>query len=279
MKRFTCYFLYVTGLISEEIFGPIARGLTQSASVCDFELVSERLDGEAARCFSEMLQTKRNLKALSITIRFFGENERQAVLQSITTALTRPGSLLHSLEYTQTESSEDDAQRDFLPFLQGVAMSNLKRFKIRLLSQEQFLSLVDIFPLLRLDEIEILVDADIPLADGAVTDAILGAAKRNLSLRSIKVTKSGNPDMLSQAEHQRRLTFYYTRNEGLGEWVENPGTIRDQKLWPLALSLAGKAHHPDHLFRGLMSAVGKDYFKKFETDAPEKAQKSKCTQD
>jgi len=33
--------------------------------------------------------------------------------------------------------------------------------------------------------------------------------------------------------------------------------------------MAGNSQPPDNLYRGLLSAVGKDYFKKFETDAPD----------
>ena len=57
---------------------------------------------------------------------------------------------------------------------------------------------------------------------------------------------------------KKTLAFYAKRNERLDQWVENPETVVDRKVWPNALGLAERAG-PDALFRGLRLVLDRNY--------------------
>jgi len=195
----------------------------------------------------------------------------QAVLDSIATALTRPDSPLRCFEYVRDFSQLPIGNDRFLALLRAAADSKLNRFKLGCLaSPQQLQSLTAIFPSLRIQEFDIL--ACRPLAEENVVQDILGAVKKNFTLRSVKgrylnVRSNPNPfsfwievpshEMFARPADQQRLAFYLHRNERMDQWVGNQTTL-DRKLWPEALALARKAGR-DTLFQSLLSVLGSDY--------------------
>ena len=84
--------------------------------------------------------------------------------------------------------------------------------------------------------------------------------KNNFSLRSLKAEMLDNveSDLFVSVEDKKTLAFYANRNEHLDQFVDNPETVKQRKLWPEALGLAQRAG-PDALFRGLHSVLESDY--------------------
>lgn len=248
--------------LNGEKLTPIARGLINSASVCNFNISRTSFNDESARVFQEILQDKENLASLSLKSVFFkGENE-SGVLESIATALTRPHSQLRCLEYESALFSHPLQDKSLLMLLRAVEKSKLHRFKIGMLnSQLQMQSLTQMVPSLRLQELEITFRHFLDVQ--TMNHEVLGVVKKNFSLRSVKgfyfsLPREQEPiPLFNQVEDQRRLAFYLNRNERLGDWVDNVERL-DRKLWPHAIGLAEQAGR-DTLFASLQSVLGKDY--------------------
>ena len=85
---------------------------------------------------------------------------------------------------------------------------------------------------------------------------LLSAVKNNFSLRSVKAELFAT-DLFDDGNKQT-LEFFANRNDRLEQWADNPETVEQRKLWPDALGLAERAG-PDALFRGLRSALERDY--------------------
>jgi len=255
------------GRMIGEKFTPIARGLINSASVCNFNVSSTHFNDGGTRVFQEILDDKQNLASLSLNNVTFGEDNRSrpAVLDSVATALSLPNSRMRCFEYETNLAilSHPLDDNSLWTLLRAVAKSKLHRFKIGTLnSQIQMQSLAEIVPLLRLQELEISFCP--PLDERTVTRAMLVAVKKNFSMRSVKGFDQGpnrlwREPVFTQVEVQRRLAFYFNRNERLDDWVDSVERL-DRKLWPNALELAEQAGR-DTLFTSLQSVLGSDYVK------------------
>ena len=97
----------------------------------------------------------------------------------------------------------------------------------------------------------------------AIRQDLLHAVENNFSLRAVKAKMLADgdeteTDLFESAEDKHRLAFYANRNESLDQWVDNPVTVEQKKVWPEALSLAERAG-PNALFRGLHSVLQSDY--------------------
>ena len=96
-----------------------------------------------------------------------------------------------------------------------------------------------------------------------VKQDFLLAIQNNFSLRSVTSIVFDDDsdiyesDLFQSAEDKQSLAFYANRNECLDQWVDNPKTVKQQKVWPDGLALAEKAG-PNSLFRGLRSILGSD---------------------
>lgn len=235
---------------------PISEGLINCASVCDVTFETVEFNDENTAKILGILQNKRNLRSLSLKNVYFGVDNGKAddVLESISTALTRPGSLLRSFEYDC--NLEHVADGSILTLFRAIAKSPLKRFKFGIISQQQMQAFADNVPSMRVQELEVSVSRFID--QQIVKKALFRAIGKNFSVRSVKCSRDAR-SLFSRDEDQRRLTFYINRNERLDEWVENKTTL-DEKLWPEALRLAARAGK-DTLFRSLKSVLGSDYVK------------------
>lgn len=252
---------FLTERISGEWFRPIAEGLINSNSVCELSMAMMFFnDDEGTRLFQGILQNKQNLTFLSLhTVSFRGE---PAVLESICTALTHPSSSLRCLELNKTFAGDS-----FSPLLRAVANSKLKRFKFGTInSLQQLQSLTDIIPLLPIRELEIWFAAGLfhghRHAEETVRQDILRSVKKNFCLRSVVgstifVGPLHRRPMFNRDEEQRRLAFFFSRNERLDQWIDNPTTL-DQKLWPKALAVAAQAGR-DKLYTSLRSVLTSNY--------------------
>ena len=120
-------------------------------------------------------------------------------------------------------------------------------------SNQQFLSLADSIPRMRVKELKVVFDS--VSDEESIEQLLLQAVRNNFSLRSIR-GEHWERDLFDD-DDKARLVFYANRNELLDQWVDNSETV-GRKLWPEAMKLAEQAG-PDSLYRGLRSVLGGDY--------------------
>ena len=234
---------------------PVAQAIIGSKCVsklrfrrCQFS------DEETTTIFRSILQNKRNLSSLHLVQCHFRGGQ---VHETIMSALLQPRSPLRSFELQDSRlSTLPNGQ--FQNLLRAVEKSKLNHFTIGYItSQQQLHVLADSIPLMRLKELKVVVESD--LGEENAKQLLLQAVKNNFSLRSVKCNRSlnGSSDIFN-ADDRTRLVFYADRNERLDQWVDNPETVDDRKVWPEALKLAEKAG-PDSLFRGLRLVLESDH--------------------
>ena len=141
----------------------------------------------------------------------------------------------------------------FKNLLRVIEKSKLERFRIGYIqTPQQLQTLTESIPSMKLKELEVHFRDDEDEAGGefdreTIRQDLLQAVKNNFSLLSVKCSRFDNND-------KQTLAFYANRNKCLDQWVDNPETIDDRKVWPEALGLAQRAG-PDALFRGLRSVL------------------------
>jgi len=249
---------------------PFAQSLIQSQIVCELSFRFYRfIDEESTAIFRSILQEKRNLTSLRLHNCSF--SERVQAYDAIISTLSRPDSVLRTLEFESTMALFAVGQLQSL--FRVVEKSKLECFKIgEIRSREQLRTLTQSIPSMCIKELTIVFDSDID--EGAAKREVLQAVKNNFSLRSVKGEEAfrrrdtfnhndkkrlvRRRDTFNHNE-KRRLVFYANRNESLDQWVKNPETV-DQKVWPDALQLAQKAGL-DSLFRGMRLVLESDYVK------------------
>jgi len=260
----------------ENQFRPIAQAMTSSE--CVSELKFSRvifLDGGSIAQFQSILQNKRNLTSLCLGCCNFVQRQ---VSEAILSLLTQPDSVLRCFEFHSYDSLEEEFPRiQFENLLQAIQESRLlERCQIGSIETPNYLqALTQRIPSMKLKELEVRVwtfddsgNEDEPEGEfgrETIRQELLLAAKNNFSLLSLEGKFSyfdvDEPDTdlfdLS-VEDKERLEFYANRNKRLNQWVDNPVTVEQRKVWPEALGLAGRAG-PNALFRGLRSVLERDY--------------------
>ena len=143
----------------------------------------------------------------------------------------------------------------FENMLRAIERSKLKRFKIGTIrTQQQLQILTQSIPSMKLPDLVIRYDGG---EVQNVKEELLQAVKNNFTLLSVKGETYEAIDRFNQSD-KHRLAFYANRNENLNQWVDNPETVEQRKVWPEALGLAQRAG-PDALFRSLRSVLESDY--------------------
>lgn len=240
---------------------PIAQGIIHSASVSELKLSGFAFQGrETVAQFRNILQSKPNLTSLClhycIGCRIFHE--------AVMSALRRSSSLLRCFEFLGRDFRTTFPDGQLGPLLQVIEKSNtLERFAIgEIGSQQQLELLTRSIPSMRVKELEIHVHNH---GGDNMKESVLEAVKNNFSLRSVTGRQIRHGDfanagagLFDEDDDQQRLAFYADRNQRVEQWVENPETVVDQKVWPDALMLAQRAG-PDSLFRGLRSVFESEY--------------------
>ena len=262
--------LRVADFRNEQLFRPIAQGIINSECVSELKLFDCRFhDSGSFAQLQSILQNKRNLTSLCLNECRFGGGQ---VHEDIISIVSRPDSLLRCFEFQNAWSGYPwEVVFPRIPFealLRAIKKSKLKRFQIGNMETLDYLPvLTQSIPSMKLKELELKfwVDEDRDDEDSddedepegefnreAIRQDLLHAVKNNFSLVSVKAELSGT-DLFDNGGKQT-LAFYANRNESLDQWVDNPETIVDRKVWPNALGLAERAG-PDALFRSLRSVL------------------------
>jgi len=244
---------------SERQFSLIAQAIINSEFVSELKFSYIRFEDRINLAqLRGILQNKRNLTSLCFECcDFFGEGQ---IHRDILSFLSRMRSLLRCFEF----KNFGDVDRAF----PGVQFKNLlqviqnckllESLKIGTIhSQQQLQTLTESIPSMRIRELDVAFGGQILLGNPNLKHNLLLAIKNNFSLHSVK-GKMRNDDLFGTAEDKQTLAFYANRNESLDQWVDNPETIVEQKVWPNALGLAERAG-PSALCRGLHSVLETDY--------------------
>ena len=257
----------------ERQFSLIAQAITSSECVSELELYECQFTGhESFAQLQSILQNKRNLTTLCLDCCSFVGGQ---VHHDIISLLSRPDSPLRCFEFQSHGNLEEFPGVHFRNLLQAIQMSKLERFEIGTIrTQQQLQTLTESIPSMHIRELEVDFwydegnddeDDEVgELSREAIRQHLLRAVKNNFSLRTVKAEMFTETDdeidgtnLFERAEDKQALAFYANRNATLDQWVDNPVTIEQQKVWPDALSLAERAG-PNAFFRGLRSVLQSD---------------------
>jgi len=246
----------------ESLIRPIAQAITRSESVSELKFEECYFH---QRNIQSILQNKRNLSSLSLLSCDFNGGQLHG---DIISTLSRPDSLLRCFEFQGDVEGEFRGIK-FKNLLRAIEKSKLERCKIGLMqTQQQLQALTESIPSMKLKELELAFlhddegsdDEEGEFSQETIRQHLLLAIKNNFSLLSAKAEMMALGeafDLLESAEDKQTLAFYANRNKSLDQWVDNPETVEQRKLWPDALGLAERAG-PDALFRGLRSVLESD---------------------
>ena len=215
----------------------------------------------SSRAFS---RTSETCQLCACRIAFFGGGQLNG---DIISTLLRPDSHLQCFEFYCDELEQTIPDIQFKNLVGAIEKSKLERFQIGSIeTPHQLQILTQSIPLMKLKELEIKFWYDEGNDDDEedrgefsreiIRQDLLHAVRNNFSLRSLKA--EGSETDLFDNDDKQTLAFYVNRNESLDEWVDNPETVEQRKVWPEALGLAERAG-PDALFRGLHSVLQTDY--------------------
>ena len=230
---------------TEEMFRPIAEGLTRSRTVvgtsvenCDFT------DTGSVGLVGNLIRSKRNLR--SLTLRSCDFDEPAVVQSALREALLRHDSSLRSL-CLDGRLVINMSIADFCTLLGAVQKSKLEEFSIGGISNSSrhFRALLESLPAMKIKK---LIFRDYLGVDARRLEMLL-ALKQNFSLQSARIGWLDD-------EEDERLQFYLTRNKRLAQWVDNPASV-PQPLWPEALRLALEAGE-ETLYRSLQAVLGNE---------------------
>ena len=258
-------FELVRASFSERQFPLIAQAITSSECVSKLKFLRCRFEHQSSIAqLRSILQNKRNLTSLCLDGCVFDEGQ---IYGDIISILSRPDSVLRCFELYHG-NLEPNIQ--FKNLLRAIERSKLERFQIGCIeTTHQLQILTQSIPLMKLKELEIEFwnyegsdDEDEDDEEGefsreTIRQDLLHAVQNNFSLRSLKAELSYGEHLFDNDDKQT-LAFYANRNESLDQWVDNPETVKQQKVWPEALSLAERAG-PDAFFRGLRSVLQSDH--------------------
>jgi len=263
-------------------FPSIAQAITSSECISELKICRcEFPEQSSIDQLQSILQNKRNLTSLCLESCNFGRGQLH---EDIISVISRPGSLLQCFEFQSYRPLEEAFPGvQYKNLLRAIEKSKLERFRIQsFVTLQQLQTLTQSIPAMKLKELEILFFHD--EEEGGIFQAIveglrnaltlcglcgiggfgqetirqdlLHAVKNNFSLRSLKAYVEAN--LFVTRQNKKTLAFYANRNEQLDQFVNNPESVKQRKLWPEALGLAQRAG-PDALFRGLRLALESDY--------------------
>jgi hypothetical protein len=236
-------FKLIRSVVQVDTFRPIAQGLIQCASVTDVKFSWCRFDSQdEVLLLNSILESKSNLQSLTLVSCSVHQDGRRSLRSAIFNVL-QPHSLLRSLVLYDYQSHLSlscyglDTAQDFNRLLTAVERSALKRFSIgRIVSREECLALIASIPRMQVGALEFSFQGNLRDMKGD----ILGAIKRNASLRTIVANNFDEGDRI-------KLNSYSSRNKFLAEWMENPN-VMSKTAWPEAL-VAAQPSGPDTVFR------------------------------
>ena len=239
--------------IAERMFRPIAQGITNSESVSELKFHSCVFDDRNSFAqLQSILQNKRNLTSLCLHYCSFGGGQVHEVIIS---TLSRQDSLLRCFEFQSRNNALEGEFPNFRTLLRAIEKSKLERFKIGINQiQQQMRTLAQSIPSMKLKELVIQCNGAVRRD---VKEELIQALKNNFTLLSVKFESYGRY-AFDNDDDKARLAFYRNRNTRLDQWVDNPETVEQQKVWPEALNRAQRAG-PGSLFRGLRSVLQSDY--------------------
>jgi len=246
-------------MFTEESFRPICQALIRSTTVSEVQFgFCFFADLASMDLFGQMIETKPNLQSLGMEICSFLATAYQLLRDSLSAVLLRPNSPLRSFELIQFDLSSIFPGPTFGALLIAVGRGTLKRFSIGFIySEVQFQTLRRSLPVMKIQDLVFeLRERELGRDGGNRKQALLEAAKRNFSLRSLKGTFVDDDDdrPFFTNDDNIRLQFYFDRNERLAQWVASPATV-PRLLWPDALGLALKAGETS-LYRSLQAVLG-----------------------
>ena len=252
-----------TAFTNERLFRPISQAITSSECVSELRFAHNVFStGNTSALFQSILRNKRNLTTLCL--HFSGVNDEQ-LHEDIISTLSRPDSLLRCFEFqSHLEGTFPGIQ--FRNLLRVIENSKLERFRIGYIqTPQQLQTLTESIPSMKLKGLEVDLrnyEEEGEFDRETIRQDLLHAVKNNFSLQSVKARILDvfmvESDLFDSVDEKQRLAFYANRNERLDQWVDNPETVEQQKVWPKVLALAEKAGS-DPLFRGLRSVLGRDY--------------------
>ena len=242
----------------------ISTFVNTASSITSFRLICcdmEPADREqGARDLAAALQRntklhKRNLTSLCLHgCSFAGGQVHEAIL-SFLSRMDSPLRCFEFLSFGSLETALPGVQ--FENLLQAIQKSKLERFKIgRIESMQQMRTLTQSIASMKLKEL--VIECIRAVLRDMMKEELIQAVKNSFTLLSVKCE-------LFRIDHfdnedKTRLAFYANRNTCLDQWVDNPETVKQRKVWPEALNLAQRAG-PGSLFRGLRSVLESDYVK------------------
>ena len=241
----------------ERLTGSLAQAITSSESVSELAFFDwcQGFGRNTCAQLQSILRNKRNLSALCLDSFLIGAEEQ--VHEDIVSALLRPDSRLQCLELNNSVRVDAIIPNTyFATFLGAIEKSKLERFQIgSIVTPHQLQTLTQSIPSMKVKELEIRLT---PSFAEALKQDLLRAVENNFTLRSVKGKLPNGTDFFDSDDDKQRLAFYANRNESLDQWVDNPETVEQGKVWPEALSLAERAG-PNALFCGLRSVLERDY--------------------
>jgi hypothetical protein len=217
-----------------ESFRPLAQGLINSESVTDVTFHECSFDDEgSANELESILRSKSNFRDLAISA--CDVRELPATLFA---NILRPDSPLISLEICCS------AVEGFTALLSLLEKSKVERLDMGCVyGPQQFLALTLSIPKMQITELLFdMSEVDIVQWSSAVVRAV----KKNASLRSVCCFEFNH-------NQRRKLNSYFTRNEGLSQWIAAPAMI-PKGAWPMAIE-AARGIGPDAVFR-ILSVLG-----------------------
>jgi len=246
---------------SERQFPLIAQAITGSEYISALNFVHCGFqDRNNFAQLQSILLNKRNLTSLCLDECDFGRGQLHG---GIISTLLRPDSSLRCFEFYCQELEQTIPVIQFENLLRAMKKSKLERFQIGSIVTPHYMQvLIQSIPSMKLRELKIdfWADEEGEFSREPIRQDLLQAVGNNFSLRSVQGDnlQDDEPDFFETAAVKQRLAFYANRNECFDQWVDNPKTVKNRKVWPEALSLAERAG-PNALFRGLHSVLQSDY--------------------
>jgi hypothetical protein len=232
--------------IEMDTFHPIAQGLIQSASVTDITLKTCRFYDQEVQIVNSIFESKSNLQSLSLKHCTVYQDDSREECRAAILSLLQPQSLLRSFELFNSAVSANsvfDTSNDFARLMTAVESSPLERFTVETIdSRELCLALIASIPKMQVGTLQFAIQGSLQDLKGV----IMGAIKRNSSLRIVVAKLRGDRHAWLDDHDKMKLIAYSARNEFLAQWRVNPNVVPNA-AWPEYLAAARTAG-PDMVF-------------------------------
>jgi hypothetical protein len=245
VEKFELGYQYADQCIVVDTFQPIAQGLIQSTSVTSVKFVRCKFDSQGkVLLLNYILESKYNLQSLALRNCTVCQDGRESFHAAIF-SLLQPDSLVRSFELDHSDNLSTyglETVQDCAQLFAAVETSSLERFSIgTIASRASCFALIASIPRMQVGTLELRRGSD--LQDLKVD--LLQAIRRNASLSTVVAYDWFDND------DRMKLNAYSTRNEFLGQWIENPTSV-PRAAWPEYLTVA-QTTGPDTVFRILQA--------------------------